>query len=106
MFKDSKEDYDDVQSDVLRKSRIKPIPYKESKKVYEKMPKQILNTFSVHSSDSVICAYNKDGKDSCDGDSGGPYFMNTGNGNFMIYGIVSYGWGVCGEYSVQYFFKT
>ena len=89
---------------MLRYSRIKPITYEKCKQKYnESKNNKWIKGFEVHSKEAVICAFNDDGKDSCEGDSGGPFFHNTKPAT--IYGLVSYGKGTCGEYSVQYFFN-
>merc|ERR1711979_11243 len=46
---------------------------------------------------SMVCAgYKKGGKDSCEGDSGGPMVVQRQDGRFMLSGIISWGIG-CAE---------
>ena len=42
--------------------------------------------------ESMLCAYNKGGKDSCQADSGGPYVCLKG-GKWYLQGVVSFGLG-------------
>jgi secreted trypsin-like serine protease len=44
--------------------------------------------------DGMLCAgFAEGGKDACQGDSGGPLFYDAGAGNFVLTGVVSWGFG-------------
>lgn len=69
----------------LQQVQIQVTDKQMCKTSYQVMKKAVIDN-------RVICA-GEDGKDSCQGDSGGPLMMPRGrNGNFYLYGIVSYGY--------------
>ncbi|MAT25355.1 MAG: hypothetical protein CMN29_10405, partial [Sandaracinus sp.] len=46
-------------------------------------------------------AYGEDGKNTCNGDSGGPALYRTGSGEYLVAGVTSYGDRTCSSYGVN-----
>lgn len=72
-------------SDYLMQVTVPIVPYSDCRKIYPE---------EVH--ESMLCGgHLTDRKDSCEGDSGGPYVCEHQNGIWKLEGVVSWGYG-CG----------
>ncbi|XP_064108618.1 transmembrane protease serine 9-like [Macrobrachium nipponense] len=71
-----------MQSSVLRAVEI-PIMSRKS----------CVSSYGSYFTENMICAgYPQGRKDACQGDSGGPLVVNNGTGNYVLTGIVSWGY--------------
>ncbi len=56
---------------------------------------------SISSVNSTQFEYNDTGKNTCNGDSGGPAFYKDPAGNYLVAGVTSYGDANCAQYGVD-----
>jgi secreted trypsin-like serine protease len=79
---------DSANSNIKLKVDVTVLPLEECKRVY----------LTRDLSTKQICAGGEDGKDSCNGDSGGPLMkVVDGKGYFYIAGVISFGPSPCGK---------
>ena len=82
---------DDSAADILQEVEL---PYVDPKSC-KRMLKQNLGNKNLKISDEMLCAGGQEGKDSCRGDSGGPLVRRLSSNQWMLSGIVSFGYS-CG----------
>ena len=84
---------------IKRKGVYKKPKYLQKTKVRISSNQTCSQKFRGNKPGSILCAIGtaKDNKDSCQGDSGGPLFKTFLKKQAIIYGVVSFGVGECGD---------
>lgn len=86
----TEEDDNDSASPVLKAVDLKTISNGECED--SKSGFLVFDSYQGLIGDDMLCA-RTDGADSCQGDSGGPLIQDDGNGNDLLVGVVSWGYG-------------
>ncbi|XP_077967718.1 trypsin-like [Styela clava] len=82
---------------VLQELEVSVLPRVLCTSITEEKNSGEYNNIIVKANSTKFCAGGHPGKDTCDGDSGGPLLCRDNNGKFNLHGITSYGPTPCGQ---------